>query len=148
MSERFDPEGSLLVKEEKLHKRLKELVEQLERQPRHAVMDEDGNVVPAKLLEWAMWMERAKQRYIARDDFGDCFVSTVFLGLNDQYMPGGPPLWFETMVFTDPHVIELNERKIVVHNSPWRAKATTKAEALEQHKKGVAWLKEHLGHAD
>ena len=28
-------------------------------------------------------------------------VSTVFLGINHQYEPGGPPLIFETMVFPE-----------------------------------------------
>lgn len=58
----------------------------------------------------AEWHRR--ERSIARDDvdpyrvaateLGDGrHVSTVFLGLDHQWLPGGPPLLFETMVFPE-----------------------------------------------
>lgn len=72
--------------------------------PNYAVLDESGNVVPCDLLTWAYWLERGRaQRIIAQEDLpGGYWLSTVFLGLNHQYAPGAPPLWFETMVFAPP----------------------------------------------
>lgn len=47
--------------------------------------------------EWAKSFE-LKDRRVARDDFNEHFVSTVFLGV-DHAFGDGPPLLFESMVF-------------------------------------------------
>jgi hypothetical protein len=49
-------------------------------------------------------------------------VSTVFLGLDHQWMPDGPPLLFETMVFPECDVCE---------------RCSTWDEAVEQHEQVV-----------
>jgi hypothetical protein len=36
---------------------------------------------------------------IGLDEVGEARVSTVWLGLNHEWMPGRPPLIFETMIF-------------------------------------------------
>jgi hypothetical protein len=36
---------------------------------------------------------------VGLDQVGDAKVSTVWLGLNHEFMPGRPPLIFETMIF-------------------------------------------------
>jgi len=67
----------------------------------HMVLDADHNVVPADLLTWARWFEDGDARRVALDTIGEARVSTVFLGIDHSF--GGPPLWFETMVFGGPH---------------------------------------------
>ena len=52
------------------------------------------------LLTWAYWME-AEDRRVARTEVGASIISTVFLGLDHGHLFDGPPLLFETMVFTD-----------------------------------------------
>lgn len=52
------------------------------------------------LLKWANWFETS-DRIVAQTNVGASVVSTVFLGLDHRYVGKGPPLLFETMVFTD-----------------------------------------------
>lgn len=58
--------------------------------------------IPADdLIEWAEWMQRSASndhRRVALTRIYGARVSTVFLGLNQQFM-NGPPLIFETMIF-------------------------------------------------
>jgi hypothetical protein len=57
--------------------------------------DPDGR--PIELLEWAQMFE--SDRRVAHDHAGGYRVSTVWLGLDHQLIPGAPPLIFETMLF-------------------------------------------------
>lgn len=69
----------------------------------HYVLDEHGIPVAADddLDAWGRWMSRGiDARTIARDRFGDVWISTVFLGMDHAY--DGPPMLFETMVFGGP----------------------------------------------
>lgn len=54
-----------------------------------------------------MWFEKAN-RTVARTHFSefDLKVSTVFLGLDHNYGPSGPPILFETMTFGPPETVE------------------------------------------
>jgi hypothetical protein len=52
----------------------------------------------ADMAEWARMFAAARQ--VARDELGGCLVSTVFLGIDHQFFGNGPPLLFETMLFT------------------------------------------------
>ena len=53
-------------------------------------------IVPCNLFEAA---EERDKRWQLKEQLAHCLVSTVFLGLDHQHLPGGPPLVFETMVF-------------------------------------------------
>jgi hypothetical protein len=75
------------------------------------ILDKDGNPqLEPDLLTWAIWLEFAHlspgkdNRIVGRDFAGKVRVSTVFLGLDYQYPPGGgePVLW-ETMIFGGDH---------------------------------------------
>ena len=55
-------------------------------------------VVPAELLEWAMWFETADRKVAETELANGLLVSTVFLGADHQFGEG-VPLLFETMVF-------------------------------------------------
>lgn len=49
-------------------------------------------------LEWARWLGQF-DRHVAKTDVDECWVSTVFLGLDHNHSRRGPPLLFETMAF-------------------------------------------------
>jgi len=65
------------------------------------MLDEEHNLVPCEdLLTWARWFDTA-DRVVAQTELPNgYFVSTVFLGLDHNFLRG-PPLVFETMVFPD-----------------------------------------------
>lgn len=74
---------------------------------RHWKLDKNGEPVRCKnLREWTTYTdgpdanERFRQRVVARTRVGSCEVSTVFLLLDHSWGDGPPVLW-ETMIFTD-----------------------------------------------
>ena len=78
--------------------------------------------VATELMAWSKWFEaNVTKRHVADEMVGDVRVSTVFLGVDHQYMDGGPPLLFETMIFRDGVADDLMER------------CSTWDEALAQH---------------
>src|SRR5262245_16445028 len=64
----------------------------------------DGRTpVPADdVLAWARWFERADCQ-VARTAVDTAVVTTDFLGVDHQQIPGGEPLLFETTVFGGRH---------------------------------------------
>lgn len=62
---------------------------------------EGRRAVPCQdLFEWSEWFATADRR-VAETWIDDIRVSTVFLGLNHNPVPGADPALFETMVFVD-----------------------------------------------
>ena len=61
----------------------------------------DGEPRPAELMEWARWFETA-DRTVARTERDGITVSTVFLGVDHNFSPAGPPVLWETMVVGGP----------------------------------------------
>jgi hypothetical protein len=57
-------------------------------------------VLEPDLLTWAEWYETA-DTVVAQTQVGASAVSTIFLGLDYRFLGNGPPLIFETRVFTD-----------------------------------------------
>jgi hypothetical protein len=104
---------------------------------RHAAADEeremtdtyilDGrNPIPcADFMTGARWFETS-DRQVAKTDFGDVRVSTVFLGL-DRSFGEGPPLLFETMIFGGP----FDQDKYQERCSTWEEAEAQHAEAVE-----------------
>ena len=64
------------------------------------ILDEQGRaVLEHDMKTWAMWFETA-DRLIARTDVGDVVrISTVFLGIDHNFLHKGPPVLWETMTF-------------------------------------------------
>lgn len=63
---------------------------------------EGRKVKRATTREWALFMERRDDvRVVARTDVGGFHISTVFIGLDHNFSPDGPPVLWETMVFDD-----------------------------------------------
>jgi len=54
-------------------------------------------VICHSLMEWADWFETA-DRQVAQEDIAGIWVSTIFLGLDHNFLGKGDPLLFETMV--------------------------------------------------
>lgn len=114
--------------------------------PQFAVLDESGNPVEAKLIEWALFFERnGGQRIILRDAIEEHTVSTVFTGINQNYMPGASPIWFETMVFGPrcKRVIFGRERESW-GDELWCDRARTREEAEACHRQGLRFLEDYL----
>ena len=66
------------------------------------ILDGHQTVREPDLLKWAAWFEsNMDKRHVADEQIGDSRVSTVFLGLDHQFLDGAP-LLFETMVFSGP----------------------------------------------
>jgi hypothetical protein len=64
------------------------------------ILDDNGNpVLEPDLIKWAMWFETATNRRVANEMIGEVQVSTIFLGLDYNMFPKGPPIVWETMVF-------------------------------------------------
>jgi hypothetical protein len=87
----------------------------------------DGrNPVPcADFMTRARWFETS-DRQVAKTDFGDVRVSTVFLGL-DRSFGQGPPLLFETMIFGGPFERDKYQERC----STWEEAEAAHAEAVE-----------------
>jgi hypothetical protein len=92
------------------------------------VLDGQHNAVPVSdVLTWAQFFENFENRRVARAEIsGEVSVSTVFLGMDHNWM-GGPPLLFETMVFGGP-------------DDNWQERYSTWDEATAGHNAVVALL--------
>jgi hypothetical protein len=69
-------------------------------------LDADGKtpILCHDLMEWATSFEDESSRVVKQEDVAEGVkVSTVFLGLDHQWQPTGPPLLWETMIFGGPH---------------------------------------------
>ena len=163
MARRFDPDHPNLPPElQALLPTAEEFAESIANVlgQQHAVLDENGEAQPASLMQWAMWLEKNHhQRMIERIELtrqlpgleAEVYcVSTVFLGLNHQYMPGRKPLWFECIVFGPPYekYSEIFKKMHTVRDDLWMERCTTRAEALAMHARGLAWLQAHIAELD
>lgn len=64
------------------------------------ILDEKGNpVIEPDLMKWARWFEKA-ERHVGLKRIGPYNISTVFLGLDHNYLTEGAPVLWETMIFT------------------------------------------------
>ena len=89
------------------------------------ILDGRNPIRCADFMTRARWFERS-DRQVARTDFGDVRVSTVFLGL-DRSFGQGPPLLFETMIFGGP----FDQAKYQERCSTWEEAEAQHAEAIE-----------------
>lgn len=48
--------------------------------------------------EWGKWSDTADRR-VEQTEIDGVFISTVFLGIDHNFIGRGPPILFETMVF-------------------------------------------------
>lgn len=99
----------------------------------HYILDGKFAAVEPDLITWAVWFETAdravKQEWVE----GETRVSTVFLGLDHNFSDAGPPLLFETMVFSIYTAINGETRRYAT----WE-------DAETGHDQVVAWVIEQL----
>lgn len=101
---------------------------------RFVILDEDDRVQIVTLNEWARWMgEHCKERILERDEIEGYVVSTIFIGLDQQFLPDGRPLYWETMV--------LGGR---LRDETYQAHYSTAKEARAGHAAAIEWLKAKL----
>ena len=85
-------------------------------------LDDNGIAVEASdLLTWAKWLQTADRR-IAHATIDEVLVSTVFLGVDLNFLDDGAPLLFETMIFGGKH-------------DQYQERYATRTEALLGHKR-------------
>lgn len=73
------------------------------------ILDDAGDPVACPdLIEWATWMKTGN-RHLGKNEWPHptnpeqrILVSTVFLGLDHNFLQDGPPVLWETMVFGGP----------------------------------------------
>ena len=66
----------------------------------HYKLDGHRAVPCESLMEWSVWMATGDRR-VAETWIDDVRISTVFLGLDHNHVPGADPHLFETVVFVD-----------------------------------------------
>lgn len=100
--------------------------------------------VRCSLDEWGDFMEHGS-RIVQQDWVGGKFLSTVFLGIDHNFLPVGPPLLFETMLFgprTESFVFNgrrrLYGRELYCERTPtWDAAVLIHLRALRQANAGL-----------
>lgn len=90
----------------------------------HWILDDEGQPIQATFEEWGAWFQDHSKRVLAQQDEGNYWVSTVFLGVEDER--------WETMVFC---------RKS--HHEQFMKRYLTRDEALRGHKEAVRWARDH-----
>lgn len=97
----------------------------------------DGRTVKVvDLLEWARWLEVERTaRTVGKTNIGPFLVSTVFLGLDHNFGEGPPVLW-ESMIFTDGLRSKLN------YHADRCAGTWEQAEAM--HDKMCEFVRQHI----
>lgn len=101
----------------------------------HYILDEKDNPVVTDLMTWARWFQTAN-RSVGLTEIGPYQISTVFLGLDHNYA-GGPPVLWETMIFTKKHNDPLDQQQTRCSGSREQAEA--------MHDKMVKLVKEKYG---
>jgi hypothetical protein len=86
------------------------------------------------MLEWAKLSEDLAYHQIAFTGIGPYLVSTIWLGLNHNWLPGGRPVIFETMTFSKAWDVQVwNGTPFLFHPSHSQERYSTEAEALRGH---------------
>jgi hypothetical protein len=93
------------------------------------ILDENKNVIPANVFEFGSFFEDGKNRIIKQETINNKLVSTVFMGINHNFTPGGKLKVFETMVFENDDFKDL-----------YQDRYSTYEEALSGHENAVQWV--------
>ena len=92
------------------------------------ILDNNNKPIPASITEAGDWLEEGSdRRTVKRDEIGDILVSTVFLGLDHAWTPGGKPVLWETMIFGGEH-------------DQYQERYTSHKDALEGHEKALTLI--------
>jgi hypothetical protein len=112
-------------------------------------LDADHTVIPEPDMQaWGAWFEDWQGRIVAQDEIlyhgRPLFVSTVCVGVDQNYSLVGPPWVFETMVF---EMHEDGSREAVDYTDDFGMtdRYATWAEALAGHHLTLTLLRDDLG---
>lgn len=99
----------------------------------HVLNDAHEPVAVSDIHVWGEWWQKIENRRVARTNWDDVTVSTIFLGSDHNWYAGNPPLWFETMIFglTGPS------------HDHWQRRYTTWAQAQAGHQHAVAFARRY-----
>lgn len=105
----------------------------------------NGIQLPEKVTadELRRWAEaREQERVVDRTQVGPVTVSTVFLGIDHNFFGDGPPLLYETMLFTeDQSVADVDGEEGWFTDRCERY--PTEDDAREGHRRWVRYVKEN-----
>lgn len=101
----------------------------------------DRNGEPMAMQEWAVRFGDHDYKVVAQHWVRGWMVSTVWLGLNHNWNPGGVPLIFETMIF--PPGDEAGEES--VWSEQYCERYPTEAAANAGHDRALSAMRERLG---
>lgn len=106
---------------------------------KHYILDENKNLVEVDLMTWANFFESFENRKVAQETLEDgTFVSTVFLGLDHNFSDNGPPLIFETMVFSpEEKKVQFGDKERIFHEDLEQSRYSTWEEAMNGHRETV-----------
>ncbi len=66
------------------------------------ILDENRRPIPADVVTWGKWREIDENIRVGQTKVGEVLVSTVFLGIDHNFLGRGKPILFETLVFGGP----------------------------------------------
>lgn len=120
------------------------------------ILDPNGDPIPAlNSLTWAKWFSEhdSNDRRIAETRTKLFWISTVFLGINHQWRPDGPPHIFESMAFLQPrrHDISRVSSKPIIGEGELCERYSTRLQAMAGHVAMVAEVlayERDFGHAE
>ena len=101
----------------------------------------DRKSQPIDLMTWAAKVEDREYAVIAQHWIRGWMVSTVWMGLNHNFLRDGPPVIFETMVF--PPGDESDDGGM--HSESYQDRYATEEAAQAGHDQALAWVVEKLG---
>ena len=100
----------------------------------HYYLNDDHTYKPCSLMEWAAQVEKLWKKdgkHVADEMVNHKRVSTIWLGVDHNFIEIGPPLLFETMVFD-----EVEKGGYTIYTDRY----TTWEQAEEGHEKAIQWV--------
>jgi len=77
---------------------------------KHYILLPNRMIAEANFMDWAMWFEDAGDvRVVAQTETELHAISTVFIGLDYRWLGDGPPLVFETMIFSKGGDVDISD---------------------------------------
>lgn len=96
----------------------------------------DQDCKPITYEEWIESFKDISYKIIKKDNVGPYIISTVWLGINHQFLPAESPMIFETMIFCEDKKDELYHEM---------QRYTYKEQAIEGHDEMVQRCMVKLG---